>query len=297
MYKILSLSGGGVKGFLSLQILNYLEKQSGKKISDMFDLVVGTSSGAIIGAYLDDHSAVDLSYIFEYNINQMFTQNPFSFYGLLSSLYSTHCKTFCIDNLLGYKFRFNNYDYAAVSYDIKNNKVIIFNTLEEENTNTYHLKKDFSISHACNASSAAPIYWDPCVNKDSVLIDGAVCANNPVSVGIKLALNKNVKLEDLHIVTIGTGLNTKKYNLIQGRNPFNWALPLFNTLLNSQSNITNMLYENESLHYYNLDVPLIYASDNIDCITKQNFENLILDSKELIKQKELELHTILHTFI
>lgn len=297
MYRILSISGGGIKGYLSLQILKYLELQSGKKISDMFDLVVGTSSGAIIGAYLDDHSATDLSLIFEDSVKEMFSSNPFSFYGLLSSLYSTHSKTYCIDKLIGYKSTFNNYDYAAISYDIKNNKVVIFNTLEEEYTSTYHFKKTFSISAACNASSAAPIYWDPCVSDNSILIDGAVCANNPVSVGIKLALNKSIKLDDLHIVTVGTGLNIKKYNLVNGNNPFSWALPLFNTLLNSQSNITNMLYENEGLHYYNLDTPLVYSSDNIDCVTKENFKNLILDSNQLIKEKQLELNTILQTFL
>jgi patatin-like phospholipase/acyl hydrolase len=299
MYKILSLAGGGVKGYLTLEILKYLEQQSGQKISDMFDLVVGTSAGALIGILLDDYSAKDISNNLRNNlVNELFTPNTFSCGGLLQSKYNTFAKEECLKNLLDYKYNLRHFDYAAISYDIKNNKPVIFNTLEEEITDTYYLKKyGYTFTDACLASSAAPIYWDPFITKNSVYIDGGICANNPVSIAIKLALNKNIKLEDLHIVNIGTGINTRKYNIAKGNNHFKWMLPLFNVMMNAQSNISNMLYENESLHYYNLDIPLTYASDDIDCITEVNFNNLILDSKELIKQKKVELHTILHTFI
>jgi len=39
MYKILSLNGGGIKGYLTALVLAHLEDISGKKIGDMFDLV------------------------------------------------------------------------------------------------------------------------------------------------------------------------------------------------------------------------------------------------------------------
>lgn len=299
MYRILSLAGGGVKGYLTLEVLKYLEQQSGNKISDMFDLVIGTSSGALIGVLLDTLSAKYISDLLRYNlIDRLFSKNLFYCKGFFQSKYNTHKKEKCIEELFGFKQNISNFDYAAVSYDIKNNRAVIFNTLEEELTETYHLKRDFNFVQSSLASSAAPLYWDPVIQYNgSILIDGGICANNPVSIGIKLALNKNINLSDLRIVNIGTGLGTRKYNLMKGNNPIKWMLPLFNTMLNSQTNITNMLYENESLHYYNLDIPLIYGNDNIDCIEQSNFDNLILDSKELIKQKETELYTILHTFL
>ncbi len=49
---ILALDGGGVRGVLTLQMLDGFEKQSGLRWSDAFDLVAGTSTGGIIAALL-----------------------------------------------------------------------------------------------------------------------------------------------------------------------------------------------------------------------------------------------------
>lgn len=297
MYRILAISGGGVRGYLTLEILKYIEEKSGRRISDMFDLVIGTSSGALIGLLLDTLSAEYSSNLFKNSLKDLlFHKNLFSLGGILQSKYNTEAKTECLSTLLRYKDSVKNFDWAAVSYDIKNAKPVIFNTLETEETNTYSLIKEFRYVDAVLGSSAAPLYWDPHKYNDKLLIDGALCANNPVSIGIKLALNKDIKLEDLHIVSIGTGIATRKYNFTNGANPIKWIEPLFNIMMNGNSNTTNMLYENESLYYYNLDVPLIYAKDEIDNISASNLDNLILDAEELIKLKETELHSIIQTF-
>ncbi|MPZ38076.1 MAG: hypothetical protein GEU95_08415 [Rhizobiales bacterium] len=46
--RILSIDGGGVDGIVTLEILKYLEEQSGQAISKQFDFITGTSTGAII---------------------------------------------------------------------------------------------------------------------------------------------------------------------------------------------------------------------------------------------------------
>jgi uncharacterized protein len=298
MYRILALNGGGVRGYFTLEVLKHLEKQSNKKISDMFDLVVGTSSGALIGSLIDTLSPAYISELLRYKlVNELFNPNLLSFGGFLKSKYNTKRKLKCINDLLSFKSCTSNFDYAAVSYDIKNNKVVVFNTLENEETNTYKLIKTFNYADACCASSAAPIYWDPFILDNMILIDGGICATDPTSIAIKLALNKDIKLEDLYIVNIGTGLGTRKYNFVKGSDPIKWLLPLFNVMMNSQTHVANMLYENENLHYYNLDTPLIHSNDNIDCVTQSNFDNLILDFNQFIKEKDTELRTILDTFL
>ena len=52
LFRILSLDGGGAKGFYTLGILDEIEKNSGKPLCESFDLVFGTSTGAIIAALL-----------------------------------------------------------------------------------------------------------------------------------------------------------------------------------------------------------------------------------------------------
>src|SRR5437868_10696626 len=57
--RILSLDGGGAKGFYTLGILDELEKNSGRPIWQSFDLIFGTSTGAIIAALLARGDSVE----------------------------------------------------------------------------------------------------------------------------------------------------------------------------------------------------------------------------------------------
>ena len=52
VYRILSLDGGGAKGFYTIGILDELEKNIGKPLHECFDLIFGTSTGSIIAALL-----------------------------------------------------------------------------------------------------------------------------------------------------------------------------------------------------------------------------------------------------
>ncbi|MGH9770123.1 MAG: patatin-like phospholipase family protein [Candidatus Acidiferrales bacterium] len=58
-YLILSLDGGGAKGFYSLGVLKELEAMLGRRLCECFDLIFGTSTGAIIAALLALGYSVD----------------------------------------------------------------------------------------------------------------------------------------------------------------------------------------------------------------------------------------------
>jgi patatin-like phospholipase/acyl hydrolase len=59
MKKILNLDGGGVRVYLFLLILNYIEKKTNKKIVDCFDYFYSVSSGAIVLAGLLTNYSID----------------------------------------------------------------------------------------------------------------------------------------------------------------------------------------------------------------------------------------------
>ena len=46
--RVLSIDGGGMRGVLPATVLAALEKDSGHRIADLFDMVVGTSTGGIL---------------------------------------------------------------------------------------------------------------------------------------------------------------------------------------------------------------------------------------------------------
>ncbi|KXN69268.1 FabD/lysophospholipase-like protein [Conidiobolus coronatus NRRL 28638] len=51
-FRILAIDGGGVRGVIPSMVLQYIEKQTGKPICELFDLVSGTSTGALLAVTL-----------------------------------------------------------------------------------------------------------------------------------------------------------------------------------------------------------------------------------------------------
>ncbi len=46
--RVLFLDGGGVRGLVIIETLMEIEKRTGEKITDLFDWIVGTSTGGIV---------------------------------------------------------------------------------------------------------------------------------------------------------------------------------------------------------------------------------------------------------
>ena len=46
--RILCLDGGGIRGLIQMAVLGEIERRTGKRIVDLFDWIVGTSTGGII---------------------------------------------------------------------------------------------------------------------------------------------------------------------------------------------------------------------------------------------------------
>ena len=59
LFRVLSLDGGGAKGFYTSGALKEIEALVGCRLYEKFDLIYGTSTGAIIGAMLGLGKTVD----------------------------------------------------------------------------------------------------------------------------------------------------------------------------------------------------------------------------------------------
>ena len=282
MYKILSLAGGGVRGLLSLDFLIELEKQTGRPVHKSFDLIVGTSVGALIGANLTHLSANYTKGLLANSLlSRLFKPNLFSFGGLIQTKYNTESKLKAIREVVPDAPRF--VDYAFPAFDIKSQRPVIFNSLEDINAG-YVFTTKFSMKDAVCASTAVPILWNPYGLLEYNLVDGAFVANSPDSIGIKLALDKNkiTSMSDILLVSVGTGVQTRQYNFKSGTTPLRWMIPTFMMLLESSSTYTKMLYHKEGFNYFSFDTNLNYGSDDIDDISSKNLLNLEKDASNLI---------------
>src|SRR5207244_13387139 len=52
LVKVLSIDGGGIRGILPAMVLSEIEKRTGRRVSALFDLVAGTSTGGILALAL-----------------------------------------------------------------------------------------------------------------------------------------------------------------------------------------------------------------------------------------------------
>ena len=50
--RILVLDGGGMRGLVQLEILCQIEEATGRRITELFDWIIGTSTGVIIALAL-----------------------------------------------------------------------------------------------------------------------------------------------------------------------------------------------------------------------------------------------------
>lgn len=46
--RVLFLDGGGMRGLIQIEILTMLEQCTGRQITDLFDWIIGTSTGGIV---------------------------------------------------------------------------------------------------------------------------------------------------------------------------------------------------------------------------------------------------------
>lgn len=204
MKKILSIDGGGIKGIFAASFLANIEKTCGIRICDYFDLIIGTSTGAIIAAALA--LEIPAERILELYLEKgkvIFPQKrKIPLFGgryQTAPLKSELEKIFAEKKLKDSKTRL-----MIPSYNLETRKVTIFKTSHAEDL---YIDKEKKIVDCLLASTAAPTFFNPYKMEDGVFMDGGVGANNPSILALVEGISRcNWELEEIVLLSIG-GVN------------------------------------------------------------------------------------------
>ncbi len=287
---ILSVDGGGIRGIIPAIILAEIEQRTRKTIAEIFDLMAGTSPGGIVVAGLckkdkPQYSANDLvefyreygPYIFK---SSFFRRSILSWFNCAQ--YPHKNIESVLDKYFGEDILKNTLSNVLItSYDIQNNCPFFFKSWKEGN---------IKLKDALRAATAAPTYFAPKylkVNqKEMVLVDGGVFANNPAACayasGKRLFPN-----DDILLLSIGTGRTDRSIANSRRFGKIGWIKPLLNVMFASSLDAVN--YQLDQViadKYIRIQSQLKIASPDMDNITSKNIKSLQQEANAMIEDNQ-----------
>lgn len=315
MKKILSLDGGGVRGWLMIALLAKIEKrlQEIKKdpsvrLIDFFDIITGTSVGGILASLLvlpHRPSAAEVRVYFENYVGKIFPNSIFSWlWSWEKPKYSTEPITKFATEMIGL-MRLSEIQKTLVltAYDLKKQRIKLLTNSKVKLSYKDFLEQepeDFNLADAVRATASAPTFFAPaevksCSGTDYLLIDGGVAANNPSLFSILFAPS----LDSIYLLSLGSGDESQLYNvnyLVAG-GKLAWAMPLINILFNNASDTTDfqcrrILGSNLMNKYHRLNPELKKTSITLDDCSGPNLKAMQSDLE--IWTAKLEIDQLIH---
>ena len=216
--KIVSFDGGGVRVIAGIVFLKKLEVESGKKISDIFDMFVGTSAGAFNAACLahGEMSADELKRYWSKDYLDRIMETSF-FWDQASLIqarprYETKGRVKVLQEIFGNTtLGDSRKPLVTICYDIEERSHVIHSS---------DITPHITYIDAVCASSAAPMYFPTYqMENGSWMIDGGVVTNNPTLIGFNHA-KKFFNTNNIKVLSIGAGLNKQK---ISGKTSSKWG--------------------------------------------------------------------------
>ncbi|MBT8081139.1 MAG: patatin-like phospholipase family protein [Gammaproteobacteria bacterium] len=208
----MSIDGGGSRGVIPVNVLNYIETEEQLSIRGEFDFFAGVSTGALVAAYLArdvgsienlatyGYSSESMSKIFDKSIwDKMLgrMQNQPKYDGINKRAFiDGQADGACINDIV-------DKHLLILAYDFINRELVTF-----KNNRGHDAVYNPSLAEVCDAATAAPTMYPPVATsspKRRWLIDGALATNDPSQCAISEALAIGHKIEDIWMLSLGTG--------------------------------------------------------------------------------------------
>ena len=218
-FHILALDGGGTRGIYTAQLLAKIEQTFGTRIKTCFDLIAGTSTGAIIaGAAVSDIPMTDIVQLFETETPYIFQRRWYRIPLFLSKYPSEQLTQVIAKHIPATPLGEIATPLMITSSEIAKSEVHIFRSNYGSHDSEIPLtSKEICLRDAILASCAAPTFFAPKSVDDRLLADGCLWANNPSTIAATEALSVFRKeAREIRMLSIGTGHSTNMYRQRRG---------------------------------------------------------------------------------
>ena len=219
-FRILALDGGGTRGIYTAQLLAKIEHAFQIRIKTCFDLIAGTSTGAIIaGAAVSDIPMQDIVELFETETPYIFRRRWYRIPLFLSKYPSQKLAQILAAHIPATPLGEITVPLMITSSEIAKSEVHIFrsNYGSRDSAGTPPTDNSVNLRDAILASCAAPTFFAPKPLGNYLLADGGLWANNPSTIAFTEALSVFGKdPRDIHMLSIGTGHSVNMYRNRRG---------------------------------------------------------------------------------
>jgi predicted acylesterase/phospholipase RssA len=323
-YSLLALDGGGIRGVIPARALQEIEQRMGRPISELFDMVAGTSTGGILALGLTApapgggprFAASDLLALYMEHGREIFPDSLLLKVRTLAGLADPRYSPRELEDLLQDRFGATKLSEALTevvvpTYDLSRPGPFFFKrSYARDEDHSW----DIDMAKAARATSAAPTYFDPAQlpqfedEGEHALVDGGVFANNPATAAYADALDLWKEDVEIHVVSIGTGLPPQ----VQGRGaipvPFSrargwglahWARPILEVVLDGAAKAVEYQMVRLCRHgdgtnprYHRLQSDLPTADHALDDASEENLQRLLADANTMLDQQAESLERI-----
>lgn len=279
IFKILTIDGGGIKGLYSASILARIEEKTGKKISDHFDMICGTSTGGLIALALSKgisaQEIADMYFNEGCNIFPVSEKKPIRYFQrkwqffkqlLWRGKFSAAPLKTILDRMFGDTTMGDAKNLLCIpSYNLINGMPRVFKFPHKEGN--FFMDKDIKMVDVALATSAAPTYLPIHEHKNILYADGGLWANNPSLCGLLEALKFFVgpqkQFSTFKILSVSSVNQPSGWPLTSKRNRSfrHWGNKLFQASMDGQAYFNDFFLTNIINHiqpsgtYYRIPTP------------------------------------------
>ncbi len=296
--RILAIDGGGIRGLIPALVLTEVERLTGKRIAELFDLIAGTSTGGILAAGLTvpDASGTAPMYRAEQLVglyrdhgkeifSSGFLRKTWSL--LVGAEYSPHNLEEHLKKQLGeHRLADAVTGLLITAYDMHEGKAWFFSRLAAQR----QADRNFLLWEVCRATSAAPTYFPPfkLPNEKATLVDGGVFANNP---GLCAWVDEHEGIDPkapVMLLSLGTGSVPHPVTFTRARRwgKIGWAQPAIGAFLDGQSDTAEYQLGRllDPTVYLRLQPKLTAEHEKMDDASKANLGALERATADLINE-------------